>query len=119
MDVVLNGARHPSHNTTQITKFPYISLYEREVLIASRAMELANDADPLVGICPQRQCAVCITQANSGTLIPMVRFTRDEDDLAEMEFSLGALDDYYIVRNDGSPSPVQVRVGDLWKKDGY
>ena len=104
---------------SQVTKFPYISEYDREVLIATRAMELANDADPLIGICPDRRCSVRITEDNADKLIPMVRFTRDEDDIAEMEFSLNALDDYHIVRNDGSLTPVQIRVGDLWKRDGY
>ena len=108
-----------SDSFTTTTRFVYHSIYGKQVIVGARAVDLQKNAKLLIAKDPKTGLPTHITPQNEATLIPYERYINDELDWAELEFGLGALKDYEIVRGPGESNPSIVKVGSLAYKRTY
>ena len=82
-------------NTTSCSQIPYLTKYERVVLISTRAMELANNEKPYIGLDPKKKTAVVICPG----ALPFPSFLNDTINIVALELGLDTLDENELVRD--------------------
>lgn len=101
------------------TRHVYHTIYGKQVMVSARAMDLSKGERLRIARDPSNGAAVKMVPENENLLEPFERHVGDELDWAELEFGMGVLDDYLILRGPGEASPNIVKAGDLKYKRTY
>ena len=108
-------AKMQETNTTRVLH----SIFSMEMLIYTRSEELQRNAPLYIGLDPETRKPVKICPENAASLLPCPRNLNDETSYAELEFHLGLLGEYGVLRGPGEVKPHVIKVSQLGKKRTY
>lgn len=109
--------------TTYKSRMVFLTVYERQAVISGRTEQLRKNANPMIGEvdCDDGTMTVSIAEylkhhPDNAVIRSISRSIGDEMDVAELELSLGALNDMDTVRMSEGKN---VKVGDLRLRRSY